>query len=428
MVERRRGPLSVIGPDIPPDWRQAASVAALLVPGVALWLPSGYSWGAAWLLLCALVGVRSWWGRPLDRRTRALGGLILAMGVLWSLDTGPQPGIASPGILLKYLAALVCLAFLAARPPAPGALWAGLAVGGVGSGMLALIQVLGLGLARAHGFTNAIQYGDLSLLIGTMALAVLLVLWSQLSATQRGWLGAGSLLGLVGSLLSQTRGGWLALLLMAPVVAAVLARRGLAARASKAALMLLAVGALAWPFMRADLDARMDLVGTEVQAYVERHDAVTSVGQRLEHWRLATRMGAERPLLGWGGAYDAEKRRQVQAGLADPFVLGFGHAHNDLLDMFARRGLVGVALLLLYLLMPLWLFWPAPARPDPVAGDSAAATRLALCMVGILLPLGYLGFGLTQTFFAHNSGHMFYLFMLILLHATLRGQRALPSS
>ena len=32
----------------------------------------------------------------------------------------------------------------------------------------------------------------------------------------------------------------------------------------------------------------------------------------------------------------------------------------------------------------------------------------------------YIGVGLTQVFFAHNSGIMFYLFMLMLLWAALR--------
>lgn len=401
--------------------RDGASIAAFLVPGLALWLPSGYSWGAAWLLLCALAGIRDWWRHPLDARTRVLAGLILALGVLWSLDTGPHPGLASPEPLLKYLAALACLGFLMAAPPRPGALWAGLAVGGLGSGVLALVQTAGLGLVRANGFTNAIQYGNLSLLIGVMALTVLLVLGPWLPARQRAWLGAGGVLGLVGSLLSQTRGGWLALLLIAPVLTLVLARRGLGRRVLHAALAAGVAGALAWPFMHGELQARLDLAGSEVRAYVERHDAATSIGQRLEHWRLAARMGAERPLLGWGSTYGAEKQRQVEAGLADPFVLKFDHAHNEWLDMFARRGLIGVLLLLLYLLVPLWLFWPRVSETGAARADARAATRFALSLVGILLPLGYLGFGLTQVFFSHNSGHLFYLFMLILVHAARAG-------
>jgi len=40
--------------------------------------------------------------------------------------------------------------------------------------------------------------------------------------------------------------------------------------------------------------------------------------------------------------------------------------------------------------------------------------------MGLSLPVLYLGFGLTQAFLAHNSGNMFYLFMVMLLYAALR--------
>jgi len=399
-------------------WRHGGSLAAFLLPGVALWLPSGYGWGAVWLLLCALICVRGWWGRRLDPATLRLALLIALMALLWGIDTGPHPGLAPPETTLKYLAALPCLAFAVAAPPRPNALWAGLAVGGIGSGALALVQRYGQHLDRAHGLTNAVQYGDLSLLLGLMALGALALLWPARSWAWRMALGAGGLLGLLGSLLSQTRGGWLALLLAVPVAGVALARRGHAAQAGKLALLLAAALLLTWPLLHTELTARLERIGTEVQAYDAQRDADTSIGQRLEHWQLAARMGAERPLLGWGGAYMAEKERRVAAGQARPGVLQYAHAHNELLDMFAHRGLVGVALLLLYMLVPLAMFWPTPARVRGADGG-IDQVRLALCLTGILLPLAYLGFGLTQVFFAHNSGHMFYLFMLVIVHAAL---------
>lgn len=405
------------------SWQCAASVGAFLVPGLALWLPSGYSWGAGWLLLCALLATPLWWRHPLAPGTRRLMLLIGIMGLLWSVDMGPEPGFISAEPLLKYLAALACLGFLSAAPPQPGALWAGVAIGGIGSGILALVQVLGQGMERAHGFLNAIQYGDLSLLIGLMALVALIALWEQLPRLARASLSAGAVLGMLGSLASQTRGGWLALLLAGPVAAVLLARHGLGRRVTRTILGAIAALLLSLPLMHHQLGARLQLVDAEVRAYVEGHEVATSIGQRLEHWQLAWRMGMERPLLGWGRAYDAEKQRRVEAHKAHPVVLEFSHAHNEWLDMYARRGLLGVLLLLLYLLFPLWLFWPTPARVTPPGQAGMDPTLLALSLVGSLLPLGYLGFGLTQVFFGHNSGHMFYLFMLILVQAMLSGRR-----
>ena len=46
-------------------------------------------------------------------------------------------------------------------------------------------------------------------------------------------------------------------------------------------------------------------------------------------------------------------------------------------------------------------------------------------MAGVCIPLLYAGFGMTQVFFAHNSGIMFYLFMVMTTWSAVRGMDAL---
>ena len=65
---------------------RASQLAAFLVPGVALSVPSGYSVGAAVLALAALVFVRQWWGQPWDKRAVACGTLLAVMGLLWTFS------------------------------------------------------------------------------------------------------------------------------------------------------------------------------------------------------------------------------------------------------------------------------------------------------------------------------------------------------
>jgi O-antigen ligase len=63
-------------------------------------------------------------------------------------------------------------------------------------------------------------------------------------------------------------------------------------------------------------------------------------------------------------------------------------------------------------------------RRDAALGAHALALRLC----GTCVPILYVGFGLTQVFFAHNSGIMFYLFMLMLCWAALHSlERQLAS-
>src|SRR6218665_1458904 len=117
-----------------------------------------------------------------------------------------------------------------------------------------------------------------------------------------------------------------------------------------------------------------------MQTYREMGDDSSSVGQRLAHWRLAWEMGRERPLTGWGRTgYIQEKVRRVAAGLARPRGLTVGHVHKE---------------------------------------------ALSLCLVGVSMPLSYIGFGFTQVFLAHNSGNMFYLFMCPLVLAALQRRRS----
>ena len=49
-------------------------------------------------------------------------------------------------------------------------------------------------------------------------------------------------------------------------------------------------------------------------------------------------------------------------------------------------------------------------------------TALALRAVGWTIPLAYLGFGFSHVFFAHNSGNLFYLFMVMLIHSCLQAR------
>ena len=412
---------------------EAASAAAFLVPGLALWLPSGYSYGAALLVLAALLGAPWWWRElRLSVASRWLLASMLGMGLVWALDSAESAwrwGILDRPI--KYVLALPCLLFLQVHAPRPRWLWSGIVVGALGTGLLAWLQVSWWLLPRADGFTNAIQYGNLSVLLSLMCLVLLVVRPPQLQRWHVLLLPLGVLGGLVASVLSQSRGGWPVWLLVLAALALALARflpwqRLLAGLALLACMVtLLAYG------QRELLQTRLDEARNEVTRYERQGDAVSSVGQRLAHWQLAWRMGLDKPLLGWGkSGYDAEKLRRVQAGQAHPFVLQFGHVHNEALDVFAKHGLLGLSALGLFYAVPLALFWPLRRRVLVWRQDAQGRrvqqldrTALALCLVGWSIPLAYLGFGITQVFFAHNSGNLFYLFMLMLVHSALQAQQ-----
>ena len=409
--------------------RGLASAAAFMVPGLALWLPSGYSYGAALLLLAALVGAPWWWRAcQVSRQSGWLVLSIVVMGFVWLLDS--SDGAWRWGALdrpSKYLLALPCLFFLLAYAPNPRWLWTGITLGALGSGGIALYQIGVLHLPRAAGYTNAIQYGNLCVLLALMCLVLLATRPPGVQTWHRLVMAVGVVLGLVGSVLSQSRGGWVALALIFPALALVLRPYiGWRQFAAGTAALLCALSVLVF-VQRHGLEERLDMAVTEAQQFEQKGDAVSSVGQRLAHWQLAWDMGLARPLLGWGkSGYDAEKQRQVNAGQAHPFLLEFAHVHNEVLDLFAKHGLLGVLALLLFYGVPLALFWPTRARvmvPATNGGMQLDRTALALHLVGWTVPVAYIAFGLTQVFFAHNSGNVFYLFMVMLVHSCLQARQ-----
>lgn len=384
------------------------------------------------MLVCSAIAWPVWKTyRPADRSVWWLVGAMGAMGALPLLDIAGSQGMRALDNPIKYVLALPCLWWLLARPPRPCWVAWGMVVGAVGAGLMALYQADGLHLLRAHGYTNAIQFGNLSLMLGVMAGLWLCAVGTRWPRWQLLVLGVAMLMGLLGSLLSQSRGGWLALGLSLPLWGWLLARWRKRWLLWQGAIVLTVAAVLAVAGYGRELHERLSQVHDQATGYWQAGDAQTSVGQRLDHWRLAWGMGLDRPVLGWGeDGYREEKKRRVQAGAADPEVLLFNHAHNEIFNVFAKRGMVGVAVLLLFYGVPMALFWPTARRmrwPQPL--QSADRTALALRLCGLALPVLYAGFGLTQAFLAHNSGHMVYLFMTVVLYAALVGhERTMPAA
>lgn len=429
-----------------PGWaRRCSALAAFLVPAAALAMPSGYSWGAVLLLVAVLASAPRWATSRPSRATLAMAACFLAMAVLWLMELSVlDKGWAALDRPLKFVLAVPCLLFVVWCTPPARALLGGVLVGAALAGVTALMQMefcsagwppIGpldaercwsvMSEGRVSGYTNAIQFGGISLVLGLMSIAVLWTQWSLLSRGMRVAGVAAIALGLEAWLLSMTRGGALAIAFALPLLVIAIAqhsgRRALWAGALVAALLVSTIGALKGD----EIADRLQRGAQEVQQYRDQGQSETSVGHRIAHWQLAWDMAMDRPWTGWTQAgYEGEKARRVQAGLAPPVVLRFNHAHNEVLDMLAKRGLVGLAALLALYLVPLALFWPTRRRVSSPDGAASDPVLLALRMVGSLLPLCYAGLGLTQVFFAHNSGVMFYLFMVALVHGAIVGVHA----
>lgn len=390
------------------------SLAVFLLGAIALVVPSGYSLGALMLLLgsCTLLIQRSalgvvkqdWW----------IMAVLLSFGAIGMLeawwDGQGTSGFDKPS---RFIMAVPAMLMVMVYRPRLAWMWSGLAIGAIGAGGWAGWQKLIEGVWRAQGHTYVIQFGNLSMLLGVLCLAGLG--WAAAQNRHRSawiiFLGLGAFFGILGSLFSGSRGGWIGI----PFILLVLYRgygRNLPVLAKGLVAAVIVLGAsLVYLLPQTGVEARLHEAFDDISRYVSGESRASSVGARFEMWKGATQLILDKPLTGWGdNGYQQGMRTLAEEGEIDEVVLQFGHAHNEFIDAFAKRGIVGLVALLALYLIPMKLF----------ARDIHARNLefRSLAIAGVLLPVAYIDFGLSQVFLAHNSGVMMYAFWLAVLWGT----------
>lgn len=237
--------------------------------------------------------------------------------------------------------------------------------------------------------------------------------------------------GVTACLLSLSRGSWLVLMCAVPVWAWLAAPHEECGRwqarlrqfTTAAGVATVAVAVL-WQLPQ--FNQRIEQAASERSQWQQRtsehpNAATSSIGQRLEQWRVHWALIQERPFRGWGleGITQA-KREWVQQGRVHESVLDYNHAHNEVLHVWASRGLLGLAVLLAVYCAPIALLWPTAERRGKVPLQHHRAWQ-ALAVAAMCVPLTAAIAGLTQVFFAHNSGDFFYAFTLVFLLGAMQG-------
>lgn len=394
-----------------------ASTSVALLGALSLVVPSGYSVGAGLLLLGGFSVLGSWRKLSFSRHDWSIVAVIVAYAAIGMLQHTLHDLPASESDLLsRWLFAALALPFVMLYPPRLAALWGGLAVGGVATGAWSTWLRIAEDAERVHGFTHPIQYGNLSLFMGVLCLAGLG--WAGGQKHRLYWMAAliaGAAGGLAGSLLSGSRGGWIVLPALLLVILAgywqLVSRRALGLAVVLGVVLTASVIAVPQTGVMTRIDAGV----TDIRELVQDNHTSSSLGARLEMWRGAWMLIPQHPILGIGPEGYLEQRDALIArGVVDPVVGRFSHVHNDYLDVWMKRGLVGLLALLALYLVPLYLFVRRIASRD--------RRVRSLGIAGTLLSVSWLGFSLTQTFLAHNSGVMMHAFWLIVLWACLRSQ------
>jgi O-antigen ligase len=385
------------------------SIFVFLFGALALIVPSGYTYGPVLLLL---IGLAYLFVRPYPQLVTAdkclIGALLLyfLVGVVTNfIHHLPSRYYDN---FSRFLFAIPVLLLLLRFPVKPMYLWMGVALGALGAGLVAVVDFYVYGELRAGGYNNPIQFGDIAMLFSCLLIAGFA--WAkQYSRNMIIIFGVCIIGGILASLLSGARGGWLVLPFALALFYVVNDFNKNTRNTIIFILTILCASVFAYYFLSPDVvRIRISNAISDIQQYVQTNNTHTSLGARIMLWQSSLPLIAERPLLGWGSVANYVN---LSGNNADVFQR-FNHFHNDFIDAFVKRGLLGgVALLMIYV-VPGVLFYRQLKQ--------CAAATVPLVYAGLLLTMATFIFGLTQSFFSHASGVMVYVFMLVFLWAQVR--------
>lgn len=396
-------------------------VAALVFLAPALSLVVTTATSAAGLLLAAL-GAAAWLrsrnpsGQQAPDR-RQIGQrwvvwpllLYAAVMLLENLYHGERWG-AYHVVLAIALSLPAYLAF-SAPGPAFRSIWLGAALGAILALGMALYLVFVLGHGRAGGHINPIPFGNLSLVLA--AASVLGTRHINPNASHRRWVFAihllGGLAGLVASLLSGSRGGWPAILVLGFVAYDVYWKTLPAGQKLVAGALLAGILVLVLSLPQVAVMSRLQSALNSLQAWEETGSVADgSVGPRLESWQFGLDVALEKPWLGFGKPGMMERKQQaVDAGLYAPIIAVLVTLHNEFLNLWVTKGIVGVAALALLYGGAFMMFFRLRHATDE---------RLrTISLMGRSLIIMYLIFGLSEVAFQLNAYRNAFLFWLLSL-------------
>lgn len=380
--------------------------------------PWAYEFGPALLLALTFLCLGFQWSRVRERIDRdscwLLGtlGLYFISQVLILLVHGED--VSEFDLSFRYLAAALVLLFLLVNPISAGQVFLFVGVGGLLTGGYAIYQVVFQDAARLQTFDNPIHYGNGGLALSCLCLAG--TVWGL--RAQRGgvWvclMGLGVVGGMIASLLSATRSGWVALPVLIALVFVVYRER---LPSTKRWLAWCVLGVVAIPACFAQVDIveqRMLTAGSDFTRYFEEDVNNTSVGLRLDMYKVGLVAFGDNPLIGVGPTGTQETiTRLVKSKEIHPRVARFRHLHNQYIDNMARYGVFGLLGYVGLLLVPFVLFLRKTRSDAPAVH--------ALGLAGVL----FIGFqavvNLTQSMLERNIGVMMFVFVLVFLWAALK--------
>lgn len=279
-------------------------------------------------------------------------------------------------------------------------------------GIIAIYQKFILKLPKPFPETMHIQAGNISILLGLLSIAIAFYWFSEKKNKIAILYILFSAFGLLASILTGARGGWIAF----PFCFLLILIFNLQHINKKMIIfisVLLSV-ALSIFITRPEfgIQQRYNEAESDIVAYFEKGNKNSSLGARFDMWENALTAISKKPILGHGSiGYDDFREKQIKANqMAETTT--FNSLHNQYLEAFVKRGIIGFISLISIMVIPLMIFSRRLKNYDN--------SLKCISILGIIHIISHSFFFLSQSFLAHNSGSIFYFFILILLYHLVR--------
>ena len=384
------------------------NISVFLFFTLILSINSGASIGIALGFVACILSIPYWEKNKISPQIKFACFLFLFLAFFWSHTFDNILSISFKGdYLLRYILGIFFIIGFANIGIHPRSIVYGIATGAIIAGLISIEQSKTIG--RAEGFTNAVRFGNIGMMMFLICLTASFTKF--FSKKERMFFIFSGLFGLLASILSLSRGGWIMLPIISMVILIMIGNKKITPPLMLISILLISAFTIIPP-----VEKRIKSANTEVMGYIYNKDEYlkTSVGARLELWKAAFLMGLEKPLTGWGDKEITNgKIELINKGISDEYIMTFSHAHNDFLETWARRGVIGVIGLIIIYAMPIYLLKLA---------RSFTTTKISDCLLitGVIIYLGYFISGLTSVFFTFVISHNFYLFSFIYLISAMQ--------
>lgn len=284
------------------------------------------------------------------------------------------------------------------------------------AGLIALYQYYILHLPAAFNEQMKIQSGDIAMSLGLFSLVIALYLF-EIKQNKFALLAviAGSF-GVLASVLSFTRGGWVGFPIILITILYIY-RNILSKKLLSAVVLSILIGGISLSTNEQLINRILDVKNNLIHYSENSKDG--SIGARLDMWKMGGYAFIEHPISGWSlKALDEYKKNLADKGIVSREFTVYSHLHNQFIDELAKKGILGGVAILGIFLVPLYSFY---RKQKKFLNNKKLKLLTTLGIIHVLATMFYC---LTQVFFAHNSGNIFYFFVLLVVWSFMINEKS----